>query len=165
MWRNINRMIDFGIWLSFFVLATVPVHEWFHWITGKALGGDMAAVTFPDLLSGRCSWHAAPDALWLVYLAGGLGTGLVFLALAWRTIRTPTRQDDMIAFSASIIGASQVGYGVGEMFVLWFPAWETLSTNASAIVALLIVCRWAIPGLTRWLLDAPAPVNVRPSGH
>jgi len=157
--KNLNRMIDLVIWFCFFTLATVPVHEWFHWTFGKALGGDMAAVTFPDLLHGRCEWHTAPDILWLVYLIGGLGTGLVFLALAWRTIRTPTRQDDVIAITASFIGGAQVGYGVGEMFALLYPAWETLATNAGAVVALLIVSRWAIPGMTRWMLGVPNPAS------
>jgi hypothetical protein len=148
-----HKRIDIVIWLAFFYLASVPIHEFIHWQVGEATGGEISQVTYADWFSGLTSYTQAPDPLWSFYIAGGVGTGLIFFILGWRALSTPTRWDYSIMFSAFLVGGAQFGYGVGELSLAfessdnWFPLAAAFGTIIGAIIPIMLFG----PRVNRWI--------------
>ena len=67
-------MVGFG-------LIAVILHEFFHFVTLRALGGD-GYITF-GWGHGLTYFTDQPSHLWAVYLSGGLLTGVFFLLVFW----------------------------------------------------------------------------------
>ncbi len=64
-----------------YFLLSIPVHETFHFIALRALGGD-GYVVF-TLRGGWTAFSDLPRHDWLVLLAGGVLTALVFTSFFW----------------------------------------------------------------------------------
>ncbi len=151
--ERLNKIIDLVIWLGFFYLCSVPLHEFMHWWVGEATGAEMTTVTYPDLFSGLATYTTAPDPLWAFYIAGGVGTGLILLLLGSRAWVTPTKWDYSIMFAAFLVGGAQIGYGVGELSLAyentdnWFPLIAAAGTLIGALPPIFLVG----PRIMRWL--------------
>ena len=153
-----QKIIDLLITAAIWIIVTAPIHEFCHYQVGVWLGGDGFYNTFPDLLTGLCHWSVCPDPAWPMYLAGGLGTGLVMWLLAWRAIKTPTLWDEPKVFVLSILGSAQIGYGLGEMsraFSATADYWYITST-ALAILLVIPTLWWRIPKIYDYFVDSEA---------
>ena len=112
---RLQKSINLLIVIIFAPLFSLPLHEFFHFIVGSALGGTGLYITFPTFISGFCHWPTPFPHMWVAYLAGGLGTGIVLLLLALRAIKTPSKWDADEAFMFAVFGGMQIGYGFAEL--------------------------------------------------
>jgi predicted acetyltransferase len=120
---KLHKVINLLIVFLFVLFFSASLHEFFHYIVGTALGGKGLYVTYPSFFTGLCQWPTPFPHMWLAYLAGGLGSGLVLLVLALRAVKTPTKWDADEAFIFSIFGGVGIGYGFAELS-LAFPSTE-----------------------------------------
>ena len=112
---RLQKSLNLIIVLLFVFFFSTAIHEFFHYIVGMTLGGKGLYITYPNLLSGFCAWPTPFPHMWIAYLAGGLGTGLVLLLLALRAVKTPTKWDADEAFVFAVFGGMQIGYGIAEL--------------------------------------------------
>ena len=150
-----QKLIDLLITASIWIIVTAPIHEFCHYQVGVWLGGDGFYNTFPNFLKGLCHWEIIPDPAWPMYLAGGFLTGLVMWLLAWRAIKTPTRQDEDKVFVLSILGTAQIGCSLGELsraFEVTADYWHITAT-ALAVLLVIPVLWWRLPKYYDYFMD------------
>lgn len=149
-----NKIIDIIIYSTVLFFFVTPFHEFWHFTIGTALGGTGFDITYWDLFNGRCTWDAGTvHAPWLVYLSGGVITGLFLLAVGWRALVTPTKWDESLQFAAFIFGGAQVGYGLGELSLAFASTqpYFLYFAGASAAAGVLPFMIWRGPKLLKWL--------------
>ena len=73
-------MVEFAIFFMIFYLVTTGIHEWFHLTTLKMLGGEGYIIKDVWGVTGTV-FIKEPSNPFLVCLAGGIGTGLLYLAI------------------------------------------------------------------------------------
>lgn len=146
--KSLNLLIVF-LFVFFF---SVSMHEFFHYITGTVLGGKGLYVTFPTLISGRCNWPTPFPHMWIAYLAGGLGTGIVLLLLALRAIKTPTKWDADEAFVFAVFGGMQIGYGIAELSLYFHGESFWWLSIIGCVVGALPMAIWRGPKLIDFIM-------------
>ncbi|MGA2160206.1 MAG: hypothetical protein ABSG90_13455 [Dehalococcoidia bacterium] len=144
------KLIGTLISIAIFYLMGVPLHEWCHYAASTAFGGS-GFVTYPGLLGGIYHFICNASNNWFVYLAGGLGVFVVYMLLwvfQWK-IAGRWDMDDQAALV--LIGATQLGYGIGEMmWGLGQPKWlMAVGAGVGAAVAIAIY----LPRVADWLLE------------
>jgi len=148
------KFIEFFVNGAFFFVLICPVHEWFHYQVGVWLGGEGFYVTYPDLITGLCNWQTLPEWNWVVYLAGGLGTGILLLIRGLMAWKTPTRWDEDVLFWCFFFGGWQLGYGIAEVSLVstelrshfWYLA------TAGSFLGCLPIAAWRAKPLLDWFL-------------
>ena len=113
----------FGLIFSFvfLYLASIPLHEFFHWLAAY-LQGTTTYISFDFIKSFYlCGWTAEPSVslsplgIRFFYLAGGLFTGLIYY-LGWLYSRwTKSKWDLNWEFSFFTIGSIHFFYSLTEM--------------------------------------------------
>jgi len=147
--KTVDLIITFVVWF----IVTLPIHEFFHYITAMALGGKGMGITYPNLLSGLCSFPTPFPHMWIAYLAGGVGTAVVMFLLAWRALLSPTKWDEDEVISLFVLGGVQLGYGVVEVSLLYYPQWFNILAPIGAVIGCLPFALWRIPKALDWILD------------
>ncbi len=145
------KVIGFLITLAFFYIAAIPLHEWCHYVASNFLGGQ-GSVTYPSILGGFYEFTTMPSHPWIVYLAGGLGVGLIYFGVWWFQFKSPSRWDMDDEFSLALIGATQAGYGIGElMWGMWnLPFWTTYIWAIAGAAPVIIIYT---PRVMNWILQ------------
>lgn len=77
-WHRVGSALAF---LVDFGLVALVLHEFFHFVTLRALGGD-GYITF-DMELGLTHFNYLPSQPWALQLSGGLFTGVFFLLVFW----------------------------------------------------------------------------------
>lgn len=137
-------------------LATVTIHEFWHWTTLTALGGQ-GYVTYPHWLNGWISIERWPQhGAWIVGFAGGIGVAVTFAPFWLLSRLTPTRWDLWLEAVVAAMVTWQVLYGIGEGLSWWWPTALTVGLVVSSVggAAVLAVYWW---WLWRWWMEAPIP--------
>lgn len=126
MSRLVRAILSMGAFIFAFYMS-LATHEMMHAIAAHALGGE-GNVKFvylfgtPIVAGGYLDWDIIPPVryLWIVALAGGIGTAIAWLPfwlLAWRS---STRQDMYLeAISAAMI-LFQIFYAPTELMLAFF---------------------------------------------
>jgi len=123
MWR---RVVDYLESILTVYLSSVVMHEGFHLAVILLLGGSGAIHLQCVLLfwvTGFVEWEVLlPEAVasWgypLVYLSGGLLTGLLLL---WSYTSDSDREDRACKF---VLGWIHLAYSFAEMLLAWYPHW------------------------------------------
>ena len=78
VWHRVGSTLAF---LAGFGVVALVLHEFFHFVTLRALGGD-GYITF-DMELGLTHFNHLPSRLWAVHLSGGLLTGVFLLVVFW----------------------------------------------------------------------------------
>jgi hypothetical protein len=144
------KLIGTLISIAIFYLMGVPLHEWCHYEASSAEHGQ-GFVTYPGLFGGFYEFTVYPHHAWVVFLAGGLGVFVIYMLLwvfQWK-IAGRWDMDDQAALV--LVGATQLGYGIGEMmWGLGQPKWlMAVGAGVGAAVAIAIY----LPRVADWLLE------------
>ena len=144
--RIINLLIVTVVWF----IVTTPIHEFFHYQTAKLLGLKVW-ITYPDWFSGLCHFEGSSDAIWVAYIAGGIGTGVLMLLLAWRAVVSPTLWDESDAFILTVVGMAQIGYGIAELSYLYCPDYFIHCAAAGTVIGVAIAMKLRFMPLVYWI--------------
>ena len=151
-----QKLIDVIIKYIFYFLITTPIHEWFHYQVGTALGGTDYYITYWQLFNGYCHFAGGvPHYAWLAFMAGGVGTGVLMLLLAWRAWMSPTSWDEADLFILSVLGGAQIGWGLAET-TLAYPETRHLFTYLMPIcvfIGVLPAVIWRFKPFLMWLTN------------
>lgn len=146
--KIIDLIITFVVW---FIVA-MPIHEFWHYQVGSWLGGKGFYITYPNFLSGLCSWADPPSHIWAVCIAGGLGTAIIMFLLTWRALLSPTKWDEDEVFSLAVLGGLQVGYGLSELSLLYAPGGFDYIAPICSLLGALPFMIWRGPKMADWIM-------------
>jgi len=150
---RLQKTLNLVIVLVFTFLVSLPLHEFFHFIVGSVLGGKESYVTFPTFISGFCHWPTPFPHMWVAYLAGGLGTGIILLLLALRAIKTPSKWDADEAFAFAVFGGMQIGYSIAELSLYFYPGYFWWLSIIGCVAGALPMAIWRAPKLIDFIME------------
>ena len=133
-----HRVISTLVLVLGFGLVALVMHEFFHFVALRALGGE-GYITF-HWGQGFTHFTNLPDQLWVVQLSGGLLTGIFLLVVFWFWAWSSRTLDNMnvevaafgwalgnvvyapmeIVTSSPIVGAVAFGMGFGIAGAIYF---------------------------------------------
>ena len=134
----LHRVMSTLVLVATFGVVALVLHEFFHFVVLRALGGD-GFITF-NMELGLTHFTLLPNHLWLVHLRGGLLTGgfllVVFWYWAWSSGSGHLTSVEVAAFawalghiayaptelitSSPLLGAIGFGVGFGVAVILYF---------------------------------------------
>jgi len=134
----LHRVMSTLMLVAGFGVVALVLHEFFHFVVLRALGGD-GYLTF-DMELGLTHFTLLPSHLWLVHLSGGLLTGAFLLVGFWYWARSSGSSHltnvEVVAFawalghiayaptelitSSPLLGAIGFGVGFGVAVILYF---------------------------------------------
>ena len=111
-----KRAMSTLAYLVGFGLVALVMHEFFHLLVLRALGGD-GYITF-TLREGFTHFTATPDNVWAVHLSGGLLTAAFFLLAFWVWAwSSDSPHDTNLEVAAFTWGIGNLAYAPVEMLV------------------------------------------------
>ena len=150
-----QRVISTLAYLVGFGLVSLVMHEFFHFMVLRALGGD-GYITF-SMQEGFTHFTVTPNHVWAVHLSGGLLTGIFFLSMFWVWAwSSDTRQDTNLEVAAFTWGVANLTYAPIE-FLGSTPTFGAIMFGIGFATAAVIY----ITKLSNWMAtDSDRPVAV-----
>ena len=145
-----------------FGLVALVMHEFFHYVVLRALGGD-GYITF-GMQEGFTHFTVTPNHVWAVNLSGGLLTGAFFLSAFWVWAwSSNSPHDTNLEVAAFTWGVGNLAYAPIEMLtssptvgVMMFG----IGFVAAAIIYFVKLMNWMVADSSRGLTNRePAPTN------
>lgn len=132
LWKRVLSTLSY---LIGFGLVSLTVHEFFHLVTLKALGGD-GFITF-SLEQGFTQFTEAPNLVWPVELSGGILTAAFFLGAFWVWAwSSKTVHDTNLEIASFSVGIGNLTYAPTEL--LASPEWGLLAFGVGFAAAAIL---------------------------
>lgn len=143
------KALSFATTSITFLVLSIPLHEFFHYIVLLALGGRGTISFFDNLASmGHLSIIQPPAyGLWLVTLSGGVGVAAFFLLLLYLPARLSATLHDLHYETAALtIALVHLSYAFTELVSPSHTILANLLPSLGAALALLLI----VPRLLKW---------------
>ncbi len=146
-------------YLAGFGLVALVMHEFFHLLVLRALGGD-GYITF-SLREGFTHFTATPDNVWAVHLGGGLLTAAFFLLAFWVWAwSSDSPHDTNLEVAAFTWGIGNLVYAPVEMLVSSQAVGAMMFAVGFTAAAILYFVK-----LSKWMAfdSVSGPVSLEPA--